>query len=239
MVRIVAESGLGEAVAPAIAPPMTVSTLGVGPVGGKGLGGLALTYVWCADIRTNVMGSATHGLKIASHLGLNRPPLFFAMYGAVIVTMVVANWVMLILGYRHSGVSLNTWYLINGPKVPYRYIHGKMVNPEEIFWPGYWVRGFGALITFLLMLARRQWMWWPFHPLGFCVATIWLMNQIWLTCFIAWAIKGIILRYGGMTGYRLARPFFLGLVLGQFTCNAMWLLIDTFTGKQGNQIFWI
>lgn len=239
LVRIVVESGLGEAVAPAIAPPMTVSTLGVSPIGAKGLASLALTYVWCADIRTNVMASTAHGLKIATQMGINRPPLFFCIYASVIATLIASCLVMLRLGYRYGGVNLNQWYLVQGPRVPYDYIHGKLTTMPGVFLPGYWVRLCGAVITLLLAIARRQWMWWPFHPIGFCVSTIWLMDQIWLTCFLAWMIKSLLLRYGGMHAYVRARPFFLGLVLGQFTCNALWLSIDAITGKQGNVIFWI
>jgi hypothetical protein len=239
LVRIVAESGLGEAVAPAIAPPMTVSTLGTSQVGAKGLGSLALTYVWCADIRTNVMASSTHALKIATHLRINRAPLVMCMLASVITTMVVSNLVMLRLGYKYGGVNLNQWYLVQGPRVPYDYIHGKLTTMPGVFLPGYWVRLAGAVITLLLAMARRQWMWWPFHPIGFCVSTIWLMDQIWFTCFLAWMIKGLLLRYGGMAVYVRMRPLFLGLVLGQFACNAVWLIIDAITGKQGNVIFWI
>ena len=53
------------------------------------------------------------------------------------------------------------------------------------------------------------------------------------------ALKLGIVRFGGLRAFRTARPIFLGLILGQFTCNGMWLIIDSFTGMKGNQIFWI
>jgi len=39
-------------------------------------------------------------------------------------------------------------------------------------------------------------------------------------------IKSVITRYGGITGYRRARPIFLGLIFGEFTMAAFWTLIS-------------
>jgi hypothetical protein len=91
----------------------------------------------------------------------------------------------------------------------------------------------------LLMFLRSQFLWWPFHPIGFVIGPIWLMDRLWFTVFLAWLIKACILKYGGLRGYRRARPLFLGLILGQFTCNGFWILIDLLTGQKGNSIFWI
>ena len=43
-------------------------------------------------------------------------------------------------------------------------------------------------------------------------------------------IKAIILKCEGPTYFRLACPFFLGLILGQFSVAGMWLVINYFTG---------
>ena len=40
--------------------------------------------------------------------------------------------------------------------------------------------------------------------------------DFWFPCLLAWVFKATILRYGGMRVYQKARPFFLGMVLGEF-----------------------
>ncbi len=35
------------------------------------------------------------------------------------------------------------------------------------------------------------------------------------------------------------RPFFLGMIVGQFAVAATWLIIDYFTGMTDNVVFWI
>jgi hypothetical protein len=51
--------------------------------------------------------------------------------------------------------------------------------------------------------------------------------RLWLPIFLAWAIKAVILRYGGLRGYRAALPFFIGLVLGEFAAGFIRTILDS------------
>ena len=86
----------------------------------------------------------------------------------------------------------------------------------------------------LLMAARQYFLWWPLHPVGFPIATTWVAGQIWLSVFLVWAIKTLVLKYGGVRLYRRVQRFFLGLILGNVSAGGVWFLIDGFTGMQGN-----
>ena len=59
----------------------------------------------------------------------------------------------------------------------------------------------------------------PFHPLGYCIGPGLIWH--WSPFFIAWLLKLVILRYGGLRFYRRALPFFLGLVLGDYVLGAL------------------
>ena len=52
------------------------------------------------------------------------------------------------------------------------------------------------------------------------------MVWLWPSLFVAWAVKALILRYGGLPGYRRALPIFYGLILGEFVVGGGW----TFAG---------
>lgn len=39
--------------------------------------------------------------------------------------------------------------------------------------------------------------------------------------------------------FRRACPFFLSLILGQFSVAGAWLVIDYCTGMTGNSIYWV
>ncbi len=47
--------------------------------------------------------------------------------------------------------------------------------------------------------------------------------------FIAWVLKTLILRYGGPTLYRRARPVFMGLILGDTINGAIWIIVGFIT----------
>jgi len=51
------------------------------------------------------------------------------------------------------------------------------------------------------------------------------MNLVWLPLMIAWLLKVIALKFGGLQFYRKAIPFFLGLILGQMIVGSLWSLI--------------
>jgi len=40
--------------------------------------------------------------------------------------------------------------------------------------------------------------------------------------FVSWLVKTVILRYGGMSSYRPASTFFLGMILGEFVAGTFW-----------------
>ena len=51
--------------------------------------------------------------------------------------------------------------------------------------------------------------------------------------------RGELLRFGGAALFRKLRPFFIGLILGQFTAVGFWLILDIITGTTGNNLYWV
>jgi hypothetical protein len=239
LVRIVVEAGVAEAVASTISSSFVVSGVGSSVLGPSGLVALALTYVWAADIRTYLMVSCAHSLKLAEHLRGNRRALFWTIVLTVIVALVGSIWMIMKLSYSDGGINLNSWFFVGGPMAPYNYTSEKLLSPTSPDIEGWVYTGIGAGVMVLLMLARQRWLWWPLHPVGFPIGCVWIMDNIWFSIFLAWLFKAVILKYGGPKLYRNVRPFFLGLILGQFVIAGVWLVIDYFTGMTDNVVFWI
>lgn len=237
--RVVAEGGLPTLIAPSIAPSQLISAIGCAPIGPAGLATLGFTYIWCSDIRTFVMSSATHGLKLSDEIKGSRRPLFWAMAIAVVVGVLVSSFMILTLAYEHGGVNLNNWYFWGNSRVAYTYVAQKIDKPSDVNALGWACKGIGAAAMGVLMFMQRNFLWWPLHPLGFAIGANGWLNNLWFSIFLAWLIKSLVLRYGGHKLFTAGQPLFLGFVLGQYSAAGVWVVIDCLTGMVENRVFWI
>lgn len=240
--RVVAEGGIAAARAPLIASDFVTSGLGNTVLGPHTLTALGFTFVWAADIRTFVLASCANGLKLAEDtLGRHKRSLFGAIALSILISMGTSIVTVLYLSYEYGGINLNGWFFgpTGGPVYPFNFISGHLNDPQGPNITGWISTLSGGTVMGLLMLARQHFLWWPLHPLGFAVSTISMTNYISFSVFLAWLIKSLILRYGGPTLFQRARPFFLGLILGQFAVAGFWLIVDFFTGMTDNNIYWV
>ena len=97
----------------------------------------------------------------------------------------------------------------------------------------------GAGIMGALLLAHRSLYWRPIHPVGFLVCSVFWTDVLWLTIFLAWLTKLIVVKIGGNRALRKARRFFLGMIPGQFTVAGVWVIYDMITGTTQHSILWI
>jgi hypothetical protein len=86
--------------------------------------------------------------------------------------------------------------------------------------------GIGAAITIVLFVLRYLFPWWPLHPLGMAFGHVAIFQWVHFNIFIAWLAKTIIMRVGGIKLFNAAKPFFLGLIFGQFLIIGLGLLLD-------------
>jgi len=113
---------------------------------------------------------------------------------------------------------------------PYRRLARWLQSPEEARIVESGFMGIGILLTTTLMLLRMRFVWWPLHPAGFAISTSWGINVTWRCLFMSWLIKALILQYGGVMRHRRIAPFFLGLILGEFTVGSLWTLLGIIAG---------
>ena len=67
----------------------------------------------------------------------------------------------------------------------------------------------------LLVLARSRLFWWPISPVGYVIGNLPQVWPWWWNVFLAWLVKRNVLKYGGPSLHGKARPFFLGLIMGE------------------------
>ena len=233
--RIVIEGGVAIARTPMLASTAIISGIG-SSIGPEQITSLGLTQIYHGDIRTFVMASAAHNAKLFEGRK-NLRPLFWIFLLAIIITLVGSIGTTLILAYRHGAINANQWFFIDGPRGIYNYVAEKIKHPTGPFIPGLWLTLLGGGLMWFLSFMHYRFLWWPLHPLGLPICGVALTRYLWFSFFIAWLIKGMVLRYGGSKLYLKSQTIFLGFILGQFFTAGFWLIIDFFTKQVGNVIF--
>ena len=189
--------------------------------------------------RSHPMPHQLEGFKLAERTRTSNKGLVFAMMFAVLWGSLSAFWALIDRGYRLGMEVRVPWPSLTAfGREPYDRLQNWLVNLTPTDYPRTIFTGVGIVITIILMITRMRFFWWPFHPAGFAITTSWGMNIIWSCLFVSWLIKWIILKYGGLKVHRQAIPFFLGLILGEFTIGSLWTIIGIIFGIQ-TYGFWV
>ena len=181
--------------------------------------------------RSHPMPHQLEGFKIIERTNMTMRRIIFALMLAAVLGSLAGFWALIDRGYR-LGMEVRA----HSPSLsafgiePYRRLTNWLQSPTDTLVPESLFTGFGFLLTTLLMLFRMRFVWWPFHPAGFAISTSWGMNVTWGCLFMSWLIKLIILKYGGPVRYRKVAPFFLGLILGEFTVGSLWTILGIIAG---------
>ncbi len=198
-------------------------TLGTGNFQERSLAMLGAFRWFTSDIRFLTLPAQLDMLKLGDAARMDRRRMVFAMLLATVVAIVVGFYACLTISYQ---VGWGTAKVYAGPQWASKAFFNQSIswlsNPTLTDWPGiYWMAGGGAF-TLLLMALRAQFLWWPFHPIGFVVANTGFPFSFWSHYMVAWALKVWVLRYGGMNLYRRVLPFFIGLILGDVATQTFW-----------------
>jgi hypothetical protein len=237
--RVVVEGGMAACRAPLIAPNFMLYAVGTPALGAQGVTALGYTYGWSSDIRTFLMASVANSLKLLDDERFRgrKRLVFGCIAAALVVSLVVSFWLMLRMAYEVGGVNIHSWFCLGANLLPFNLVSTVVSRPIDVNW-GMWTNmGIGASAMGLLTILQHKFLWWPLHPLGLTVAGSRVMDWTWFSIFLAWLVKIVVLRYGGPRLFRALRPFFLGLVLGQFVSASLWTMIDGLTGMTDNMIF--
>ncbi len=237
--RLVVEGGLAACRAPLIASNFMLYAVGTPALGAQGVTALGYTYGWSSDIRTFLMASIANGLKLLDDPRFRgrKRLVFGCIIASLIVSLVVSFGLMLKLAYDVGGVNIHGWFCLGANLLPFNLISTVVSRPIDVTWGLWGNMGLGASLMGILTLLRHKYLWWPLHPLGLAVAGSRVMDWTWFSIFLAWLIKTIVLHYGGPRLFRTLRPFFLGMVLGQFVSAGIWTIVDGLTGMTDNMIF--
>ncbi len=231
---LVAQAGL-LFVTQAFAPSQLMTVLGGGlPFDARSLVlGSLVEHVGWQDSREFMLPPLLNSLKGAAETSLSARSLTRALALCVALAVVVSGAVSLWLPYTHGGALAlnNPWMYKSAPQIPFQWAAAQANSPHPPQAAGIAQMAAGAAFVLALFLCRAYVPALGLHPAGFLVAASYALYTLWFSLFLGWLLKVPLVRYGGMRAYRLALPFFLGLILGDCLNALAWVAVGLVTGK--------
>jgi hypothetical protein len=170
--------------------------------------------------RSHPMPHLLEGFKLAEQTKMGNRRLLYAILLASGIGIPALFWAILSVGYKVDGAP-GSW----ASDGAFGRLQSWLYNPKGINSPAVAFTMIGFTLTLILSALRIRFIWWKLHPVGYPLSASWTMNMIWFSVLLSWAIKAIILKQGGIKVYRKAVPFFLGLILGEFTIGGLWNIV--------------
>lgn len=188
-----------------------------------------LSASFIRDPRT-LMPLFMDGMKLSDGAKLHRSKLGIGIAIAVPIAVITAYVLNLMVSYKYGAISLNTWFYQSLPQIHLIEVNQIMQSRLGFDYRAPVWFGVGLIFTSFLYFMRSRFWWWPFHPLGYAAGTWWPLTIWWSVFFVGWLIKSRVIRYGGIKLFLLLRPFFLGLIFGEFFTAFMWAMLKALFG---------
>ncbi|MBI2190782.1 MAG: hypothetical protein HYU36_02205 [Planctomycetes bacterium] len=213
--KIVAQTGLIQFTLPGVPQRLIFHGLGSSAVTPQTMTALGFSYGWFGDVQSTFISAATQGTRLTSGLQARKRWIGPGILLAFVVAGLAAGGHTILAGYRIGALNFDEWPTRGNFIYPFKEVLRLMHHPEGPDWTrlGYFFLG-GAGMTVLMLLAHVC-PWWPVHPVGFAVGSTFPLWYLWMPFFVAWSIKALALRVGGVRAYRSLLPAAIGLILGQ------------------------
>jgi hypothetical protein len=180
----------------------------------------------------SMIGYQLESMEISRRARIAPRPMMIAVMLALVVGFVAGWYLHLAPYYKYGAQQLRNGIWGWGMAVQeYNWSAGyveSQTNPEPL---RIWATAGGGLLALVLSLMRHQYVWFPFHPLGYAMQCSY-GSLLWWPFFVVWLCKALVLRYGGMALYRRLIPGFLGFALGHYAmAGIFWGLLGAFSGE--------
>ncbi|MDE0297105.1 MAG: hypothetical protein OXN17_00560 [Candidatus Poribacteria bacterium] len=204
-----------------------VAGLGTRAIGARNLTLFSYLHFLVYAQRSNPQPQQLEAFRLSDRMNLGMDKMLIAgLLIAAVAGSIAACWAYLHTAYRYPVLTFH-------PSDPvYTRLKNWLIYPKEIDVNSLVFMGVGFGVGMWFMIMRRLFLWWPFHPAGYVIGGTWSLNLLWFSIFVSWAVKLIVLRFGGRRLHQQVGIFFIGLVLGEFVAASSWGIVGTIMGER-------
>jgi hypothetical protein len=188
---------------------------GTAAIGPKGLGLIAMLRPFMYEQDANPVPIQIEGLRLAERGVVRARHFVWAILLAIPLIVICYFWASVHVGYRFGMDAKVYPDMIEVCRQASDKLDEWVRNPAGPNWSGTMSIGLGMVGTLLLMILKLRFPTFPLHPMAFPLAFSWSVDALLPAITVTWAIKALLLRYGGLRAHRSALPFFLGLIVGE------------------------
>jgi hypothetical protein len=223
--RVRAELGVPHEINFVSPAQIMVATLGTQALGIHNLTAIACMHWMNRGYRAHPMPNQLESFKMAQVGRFSLDRLILLTVALSVVAILLVYWSNLDVTFRAGAEAKAAGFKNWVGQESFDRLNNWLSNPisSHGLQLGWTITG-GLFVTFLFFM-RGAFVWWPFHPAGYALALSFAMDYFWFAFFVAWLIKLILVRYGGMRLHTTAAPFFLGLILGDYVTGSIWAIV--------------
>ena len=235
--RVRAEFGTPHEIVSVKPADILVTLMGTRALGDASLIGMQSMYWFNRGYRCHPMPNLLEGYKMAEGRKMPFAQLLGVFALAAVVSLVATFAANYFTTYGAGATAKAAGYKLWVGNEAFNQLSAWVKFGQPAAAGSLWFFIGGLCVTAILAYLRQTFLWWPLHPTGFALGISYAMNYFWFCVFVAWLAKLFITRYGGMDAHKKAVPFFLGLVLGDYTIGALWSLLGMVLGTATYKIF--
>jgi len=220
--------------------------LALGPKGVVMVG--LVTMIFAHDPRDTLMPFVVNALKIGQNAGIKPGKLALPSVAVYVLALAVALPTTLFLSYKLGAGTAKryeaenkTWAQLTF-KATERVMteldnRGRLdeslhlrgwerlthMQPHKLFFTS---AGIGLALVLVFSMLRLRYLWWPIHPIMFCVWGSQSMKALSASFLIGWAVKGALSRLGLLTSGRIVRvrALMIGMIAGDLLAGVIFMI---------------
>jgi len=187
--------------------------------------------------RCHPMPNQMEAFKMAQVMGIPQRAMMKLLVASFALGMPITYWANLHVCYREGAVTRCRGFKNWVGWESFNVLASWLTSPQQRQWRNiYWMVG-GAAVVIVLRWLRLSFTAFPLHHAGYALAISFAMDYFWFAFLISWMAKYFILRFGGIQAHRKAIPFFLGLILGDYTLGSFWGIYGPVKGVETYRIY--
>jgi len=216
---------------------MMVSIFGTDVLGPRNLTQMSMLHWLNRCYRNHPMPNQLEAFKMGEGRGLSARRIVAIMMLATFVSLLATYWANLHEGYTEGAEAKSVGFKNWTGGEAFGRLQSWIEFGQKVEGPRTTAMWVGFFVTLFFGLLRSRYTWWWFHPTGYALGMSYAMDYFWFAFCVSWMIKLLLVRYGGMRLHRRAIPFFLGLILGDYTIGSFWAALGPLRGFRTYKIF--